>query len=113
MAKKQTKNIYKRKDGRWEGRYNTLEDGKKKSHSVYGKSKKAVQQALDEKEKYSKLVSKQLTIQEIAEIYLADRKEKLKRISYERYVHMIHNIIIPFLGNYKPVEVDYNVMKKF
>ncbi len=44
-------NIYKRKDGRWEGRYKNgyTIDGKTKYSSVYGKSYSAVREKLERK----------------------------------------------------------------
>ena len=47
MARK-GENIYKRKDGRWEGRYrmNNPADGRKRYCSVYGKTYKEVKEKL-------------------------------------------------------------------
>lgn len=54
MSKK-GENIYKRKDGRWEGRYIRLydENGKAKYGYVYGKNYSDVKQRLLEKKAYS------------------------------------------------------------
>ena len=43
---KRGENIYKRKDGRWEGRYLTYKDGAKKYISVYGRTYTAVKDKL-------------------------------------------------------------------
>ena len=47
MARK-GENIYKRKDGRWEGRYHKINmaDGRQKYASVYGKTYKEVKEKL-------------------------------------------------------------------
>jgi len=56
MARK-GENIYKRKDGRWEGRYHKINraDGRQKYASVYGKTYKEVKEKLFLK-KYKNMV---------------------------------------------------------
>ena len=48
---KKSTNIYKRKDGRWEGRYKNgyTASGKTRYYSVYGKGYSAVKESLEEK----------------------------------------------------------------
>lgn len=96
-------NIYKRKDGRWEGRYicGYREDGRAKYASVYGKTyaqvkdKLEVEKARQRKKPQSKC---QLTIHELMDLWLLDRSEKVKTSSYYNYIALTNRHIRPRLG---------------
>lgn len=96
-------NIYKRKDGRWEGRYIRCygENGKAKYASVYGKT------YTEAKEKLAvcKIANRKkikdtckLTVRELMELWLADRAEKVKDSSYACYADLVRLHICPELG---------------
>lgn len=84
-------NIYKRKDGRWEGRYKcgVKPDGTAKYLSVYGKSYTEVKTALIEKHKKSIVVDtpKNLTVKNLFDIWFAEIRLKVKESTYMNY-HM-------------------------
>lgn len=96
-------NIYKRKDGRWEGRYicSYREDGRAKYASVYGKTygqvkdKLAASKAMQRKKPQS---SCPLTVNELMDLWLLDRGEKVKDSSYYNYISLTNRYIRPRLG---------------
>lgn len=99
-------NIYKRKDGRWEGRYISSYDfnGKAKYSSVYARSYIEVKERL--KSQSTKSISNNKsdgnkTIEQISKEWLENIKIRLKESSYAKYYNLLHNHIIPYLGNIK------------
>lgn len=99
-------NIYKRKDGRWEGRYkNGLKpDGKVKYSSVYGKSYSAVRLILDEKrsealKSFDRRSS--CTVGELVDIWLSDLKNKVKESTYSNYCMKLKKHILPHFARRK------------
>ena len=107
MAKR-GENIYKRKDGRWEGRYRSPAHGERKSHyqSVYGKSYREVKEKLLAKknelamgkEKKSRLPS-DMTLGEAARLWLAECRGKWKDSTYATYRSIVEKHIIADLEN--------------
>ena len=102
MARK-GENIYKRKDGRWEGRYKSGFDdsGKSKYRSVYGKSYKEVKDKLflckSESENY--VSSGSLTVKEISDEWLLAVKIRAKESTYVTYQMKLEKHIIPAFGS--------------
>lgn len=97
-------NIFKRKDGRWEGRYisGRKPDGKAKYTSIYGKSYREVR-ALLEKRKGGggpilPLPPRALNVKALMETWLSMRRTLVKESSYQRYESLIHLHILPQLG---------------
>ncbi len=82
-------NIYKRKDGRWEGRYKSgiKADGTAKYSSIYGKSYADVKAALSEKRVKPIItnVPKNLTLNNLFELWFEDIQLKVKESSYMNY----------------------------
>lgn len=109
-------NIYRRKDGRWEGRYicGYHENGRASYRSVYGKSYTAVKEKLEqEKEKARKglLQGCGLTVQELMELWLNSRR--VKASSYARYHALIQGHILPQLGKYAVRSLTANQLERF
>lgn len=105
MSKK-GENIYKRKDGRWEGRYIRLydENGKAKYGYVYGKNYSDVKQRLLEKKAYSgsqaDMASKCSALySEVLDAWLQSTRINIKESTYARYSHLIDTHIRSQLGN--------------
>jgi integrase len=97
-------NIYRRKDGRWEGRYAlpALPGEKTKYKSVYGKTYKSVKQKIHEAEKNIGLLcasDKKTSIAELAERFMQSIRMKVKESTYSRYCHMLQTHILPHLGD--------------
>ena len=99
-------NIRKRKDGRWEARYihSYDEKGKAVYRSVYAytydeaKAKRAKAAASVNADDNFK---SDLTFAQVAELWLASRKEVVKVSSYNHYRNQLESHIIPDLVNYR------------
>ena len=94
-------NIYRRKDGRWEGRYIAmrLPDGRAKYKSVYGKTHDIVkkkQLAAIQALAKEPAAACDLTVKELFAQYLA--QADVKPSTRERYRFMIERHILPRLG---------------
>lgn len=97
-------NIYKRKDGRWEGRFFDSYDqyGKPKYHSGYAKSYTEVKEKLGfhKKENISPNIYKSLKFSRYCTDWLETVKFKHKESTYSKYRNVCRNHIISELGGY-------------
>ncbi|MBQ8905209.1 MAG: hypothetical protein IJY85_02445 [Ruminococcus sp.] len=100
---KRGSNIYKRKDGRFEGRVaiGYHGNGKKKYRSVYGRTLTEVKEKMAEtysmKQTMYKAVSR-LTVGEVAEQWLSSANLRVKVSSYAHYQHIVSKYIMPNIG---------------
>lgn len=101
---KKGENIYKRKDGRWEGRYirSYLADGKARYAYVYGKSYSETKQKLLEA-RLAHIQGKTATrnhnqYKDILHDWLAMSRMRIKESTYSRYVQLVDTHILPYLG---------------
>lgn len=82
-------NIYKRKDGRWEGRYKNgvKPDGTTRYSSIYGKSYTEVKSALSKKRGSIAVTSvpKNLTLNNLFELWFEEIRLKVKESTYANY----------------------------
>lgn len=118
MSKK-GENIYKRKDGRWEGRYmssRTVEN-KIKYMYVYGKTYGEVKQKLIEKRsviKSTPIPSHKTTLySELLDIWIHSSLLNTKESTYARYVHLINTHIKPQLGKYRLSMLSTEIIESF
>ncbi len=110
-------NIYKRKDGRWEGRYKAGYDvnGKAKYRSVYAKSYQAV------KEKLMSLksapvkheLSGRLTVKELFEEWMSTVKLKVKISTYANYRMKADKHILPAFGGIRYEKLTTKMLHSF
>lgn len=115
MARK-GRNIYKRKDGRWEGRiikgYN--EKGKRKYHSVYGKNYSEVKRKMQEYlTVYGNFIGNGKTVDYILFFWLEDMKKKWKQSTYANYRRIIEHHLIPYWRNIYPENLGTEDVRKF
>jgi len=97
-------NIYKRKDGRWEGRFKCgyTDDGKAKYRSVYAKSYSAVKKLLEqEKAARNKGCSCKCTVGELLNLWLEDEHNKVKESTYANYAMKLRKHILPSFSGIK------------
>lgn len=99
-------NIYKRKDGRWEGRYKNgyTSDGKPKYSSIYGKSYTAVKEQLEKKRAdvlNNTVCQCKCTVGEIIENWLADIRNKIKESTLSNYTMKLKKHILPCYARVK------------
>lgn len=102
-------NIYKRKDGRWEGRYiKERVAGKAKYGAVYAGSYREVKQKLD-KVKYELGKRKQSAAEgkmaDIGKKWLEEASATLKQSSANKYEDILRCYILPRLGECKLSEI--------
>lgn len=102
MAKRGS-NIYKRKDGRFEGRVpiGYQDNGKIKYKSVYARTLSEVKEKMSEM--YSVRQNRaaspmKLTVADAAEQWLSSAKLRVKESSYANYENIVSKHIIPILG---------------
>jgi len=103
------KNIYKRKDGRWEGRYIKDRDGSGKIiyGSVYGRTCTEVKQQLSIHAVNEPLRPKigivhgkeSIVFSEVANQWLSMTSLKVKASTYAGYLNTLELHILPSLGN--------------
>ena len=98
-------NIYKRKDGRWEGRYKKgrKENGQLKYGYIYGKTYGDVKHRLyTYKQKYQTLIQLQgeaaISYEEWAFSWLNHHQRVLKSSTYHTYVYKLTHYIFPLIG---------------
>ena len=95
-------NIYKRKDGRWEGRYKAGydENGKSKYRSVYGKTYQAVRELLTSIKTEPAVYQKagKLTVKELFKEFMAGVKLRVKESTYANYRMKADKHILPEFG---------------
>lgn len=113
-------NIYKRKDGRWEGRIkkedtgNPMDRAPRKYISVYGKTYTEVRNKMEQiKNSKRKEEKTKGTLEEVMNIWLKDKSARWKQTTYATYHQMANKYIIPLLGSVSIDCVDELVIEKF
>lgn len=94
-------NIYKRKDGRWEGRYkSTQENGKNKYVSIYGHTyseiKEKMKKALINQRCY---LPQKSTFEQAAKLWLEFIELKTKAATVTKYSYLLNKHILPELSD--------------
>lgn len=99
-------NIYKRKDGRWEGRYLKKTAASKSSYGyVYGKSYRDVKSRLSKAKAEWELQQSAIaektddTLSHVAAAWLEDSRGFFKESTYVKYRNLLNSYILPPLGN--------------
>ena len=109
-------NIYKRKDGRWEGRYITGRCGTKARYGyIYGKSYSEVKKALaikrakviQEDAMPSGQAAKDDKYSSVALLWSADIKSKVKESTWVKYQNLLNAYILPAIGDKYISRIDY------
>ncbi|MCM1173545.1 MAG: site-specific integrase [Blautia sp.] len=113
---KRGENIYKRRDGRWEGRIRNavyLRSGQK-YRSVYGKTYGEVKRKLDEA-KRGPLEENRCTVsmREAFHIWCGDKKGRWKESTYAAYRQTAEKHILPHLGEMSLCRINGPVMGAF
>lgn len=112
-------NIYKRKDGRWEGRYILFHDAghKAKYAYVYGKTYGEVKRKMTEEKRKDKKVNsppnQSLTYNELLDIWLRSTQLNTKESTRARYTHLINTHIKPELGLYLLSQLSTEIIEAF
>ena len=96
-------NIFKRKDGRWEGRYicGRLENGHAKYRSIYAHSYAECSNKLRLAKCGLLLCDNPITVSELFDAWLLSRKNNIKQTTYASYCYMFDHYIRCRLGEYR------------
>ena len=112
-------NIYKRKDGRWEGRFIKGRNGNKAIYGyVYSKSYTEVKKKLSQKRveftqednKPSASTMKDATFSDMSEMWLHSIQTSVKESTWIKYRNILKCSIVPRLGNTNLSNIDYSVI---
>lgn len=110
-------NIYKRKDGRYEGR---ILLGKTLYHKpqyiyVYAKTLKEVKQKMKDvaEGRGEKSTDCEISMQSAAGEWITEMKKRWKPTTYGMYQSVVNHYIMPILGNYRIEEINKNVLSDF
>ena len=110
-------NIYKRKDGRWEGRVKKkgAAKGRRSYRSVYGKTYAEVKEQMDtvKAELSYDVEKKQGTLGEAVSIWLKERSPYWKKTTYAAYLQMVNKHILPRLGDMSLTSLDEEKIEEF
>lgn len=113
-------NIYKRKDGRWEGRYiaSYESNGKAKYRYIYEKSYRAVKDKmiLAQKENIDSISTEHpavLVFGDILLLWLQSVKLRTKESTYAKYLQLVERHIRPVLGDYRLSDLNTQVIEQF
>ena len=114
---KRGENIYRRKDGRWEGRIkiNCSSEGKTRYKSVYGKTYKSVKEKLIQikSEQSSVNTSSCKTVHVLFDEWLSAVKLRVKSSTYSNYRMKIQKHILPEFGDIRYDKLDVNMIHNF
>ena len=100
-------NIYKRKDGRWEGRFikQRTKNNKAIYGYVYGRSYSTVKEKLAKAKStyvlgtnYSSKRTMTMNFENITELWLLNKSNIIKASTFNRYKNLLNNNILPFIG---------------
>ena len=119
MSKK-GENIYKRKDGRWEGRYirSYDENGKAKYGYVYARTYRETKIKLLDRLSFDsdKTIPRKKNFplyNEVLTAWLQSSKINVKESTYARYSHLIDSHIRPGLGKYQLNKISTQLIEGF
>lgn len=109
-------NIYKRKDGRWEGRYIKSRNGKKAIYGyVYAKNYSEVKRKLNLKrtetiQEERKLSKRDTSFATISDFWLMSIKSSVKESTWIKYRNTLNCQIIPRIGVKNISTIDYETV---
>lgn len=117
MAKR-GENIYKRKDGRWEGRFIKGYDlsGKAQYGYVYAHSYANVKEKLNQKKGARTQLydnSEKILYRDLITAWLNALQINIKESTYARYYHLTHSHIIPWLGKYQVERITNHTIEEY
>lgn len=112
-------NIYKRKDGRWEGRYIKYHDysGKPYYGYLYARSYSEIKEKLTSAKAKSEDTAPNLknnkSIKDICTLWLSDVKIQSKLSTYVKYYNIVNMHILPYFGNLRLHMITAHDLKEF
>lgn len=114
---KRGENIYKRKDGRWEGRIKKCRTstGRYEYQSIYGKSYKEVKVKMDTARQMQRedIFSCNDTMEYAAKSWMQAGETSWKSSTYAAYQQIIKKYILPYLGQMRINEINRKTLEDF
>ena len=111
-------NIYKRKDGRWEGRYKKgrSADGRTIYGSCYGRTYREVKEKLGMFKQKAPVENTKKSIKlfgAYCDEWMTVNRSKVKESTFVKYHSAVENHIKPYFGGCKPEEITSEMTAKF
>lgn len=108
-------NIFKRKDGRWEGRYKSglTETGKTKYSSVYARTYLECSQKLQAAKRKTCVYKNSITFEQLFEQWLESRKNIVKKSTYMNYVSLYETHIRPEFAAVSPDKITVFMINQY
>lgn len=110
-------NIYKRKDGRWEGRIRKEGSGEggRKYISIYGRTCKEVKEKMAQARQNCRpgRPSGECTLEEAAALWLLEKSPCWKQTTCATYRHIADKYILPILGQIPVGMIDGEALEEF
>lgn len=116
-------NIYKRKDGRWEGRYKKgiSSDGRTLYGSCYGKTYRETKEKLESlrlqlyfgAEQNEKATGESKLFSVFCDEWILINRNKVKESTIAKYISAVNNHIRPFFGGYKLSSITTGLTAEF
>ncbi|MCM1121715.1 MAG: site-specific integrase [Eubacterium sp.] len=112
---KRGENIYKRKDGRWEGRIREqIGIGRYGYRSVYGKTYKEVRDKMYRlMQKTEKKDGEDYTMAEAVQLWIKSQSPYWKAGTYSSYTRMLDKYILPYIGQIRISQITDRIMMDF
>lgn len=107
---KRGENIYKRKDGRWEGRY--LKDSKKYGY-VYGKTYKEVKEKLSYARLNTEKQKDKTKLAVLCDNWLIYKEQYIKESSFVKYKSILERHIKPYFNEIPVNKIDEHTIEAF
>lgn len=107
---KRGENIYKRKDGRWEGRY--LKDGKKYGY-VYGRTYKEVKEKLNYARLNTEKQKDKTKLAVLCDNWLIYKEQYIKESSFVKYKSILERHIKPYFNEIPVNKIDEHTIEAF
>lgn len=107
---KRGENIYKRKDGRWEGRY--LKDRKKYGY-VYGKTYKEVKEKLNYARLNTEKQKDKTKLAVLCDNWLTHKEQYIKESSFVKYKSILERHIKPYFNEIPVNKIDEHTIEAF
>lgn len=112
---KRGENIYKRKDGRWEGRIQKKDmlTGKNKYQSIYGKTYKEIREKMILARQAQNISFCRMPFGNAAQLWLQTKKKEWKPGTYAFYCQLVTKYIIPCLQDIAIDKINNQIMEEF
>lgn len=107
---KRGENIYKRKDGRWEGRY--LKDSKKYGY-VYGRTYKEVKEKLNYARLNTEKQKDKTKLAVLCDNWLIYKEQYIKESSFVKYKSILERHIKPYFNEIPVNKIDEHTIEAF